>query len=137
MADASAVQSMRHILKQALEDEYKAEATYEAVIRRFGPVRPFVNIVEAERRHQRALLQLFRRKGWTAPANRWTGNVAPPANLKQACEAAVKAEDDNIALYDRLLPSISDEEIRAVFTNLQAASRERHLPAFKRCALRS
>ena len=34
-------------LNEALQDEYKARATYRAIIQRYGPVRPFVNIVEA------------------------------------------------------------------------------------------
>ena len=38
-------------LQLALEDEYRAEAMYEAVIEDFGEVRPFINIIEAERRH--------------------------------------------------------------------------------------
>ena len=36
---------LRTVLLDALEDERKAEATYEAVIVKFGPVRPFINIV--------------------------------------------------------------------------------------------
>lgn len=40
---------------EALDDEYKARATYRKVIEAFGPVRPFVNIVEAEDRHAEAI----------------------------------------------------------------------------------
>lgn len=48
-------------LRDALDDEYKARATYQSVIDKFGPVRPFVNIIEAEERHASALLRLFER----------------------------------------------------------------------------
>jgi rubrerythrin len=136
MADP-AVRSTRRILEEALDDERKAEATYEAVIGRFGPVRPFVNIVEAERRHQTALLNLFRRRNWPEPVNRWKGNVEPPPTLREACEAAIKGEEENIALYDRLLPSVVDEDAKRVLMSLQEASRERHLPAFRHCRARS
>ena len=34
-------------LNESLQDEYKARATYRAIIQAFGPVRPFINIVEA------------------------------------------------------------------------------------------
>lgn len=44
-------------LAEALDDEYKARATYAKVIERFGPVRPFVNIIKAEERHAQALRQ--------------------------------------------------------------------------------
>jgi hypothetical protein len=47
-------------LCEALDDEYKARATYRKVIEAFGPIRPFVNIVEAEDRHAKALLALLR-----------------------------------------------------------------------------
>jgi hypothetical protein len=49
--------NLEALLGDALDDEYKAEATYAAVITRFGPVRPFINIVEAERRHAGALIR--------------------------------------------------------------------------------
>lgn len=47
MTNAATVAAMA----EALDDEYKAIATYESVLDAFGPVRPFANIVEAERRH--------------------------------------------------------------------------------------
>ncbi|GKS60133.1 hypothetical protein YTPLAS18_36600 [Nitrospira sp.] len=48
---------------EALHDEYKARALYRLVIKAFGPVRPFVNIVEAEGRHAQALEALCAREG--------------------------------------------------------------------------
>ena len=124
---------LTNILLDALDDERKAEATYAAVIDKFGPVRPFSNITEAEQRHAAALERQLRRLGLTVPPNPWTGNVTAPATLAQACESAVQGELENIALYDRLIPMIDDLSARQVMENLQAASRERHLPAFRRC----
>lgn len=46
---------------------------------------------------------------------------------------ANEAEIENIALYDRLPPEIPDGVVRQVLQNLQAASRDNHLPAFGRC----
>ncbi|WP_257556844.1 hypothetical protein [Sphingobium sp. CFD-2] len=40
-----ATSKLANILLDALEDERKAEATYAAVIEKFGPVRPFSNII--------------------------------------------------------------------------------------------
>jgi len=42
-------------LEEALDDEYRARATYDQVIRDFGPVLPFTRIREAEERHINAL----------------------------------------------------------------------------------
>jgi rubrerythrin len=124
------------LLGVALDDEYKAEATYAAVIARFGEVRPFINIVEAERRHASALLRQCERLGFAPQPNRWAGMVSAPATLREACAEAIAAEVDNIALYDRLLPGVTDPEVRAVLERLQEASRDRHLPAFRRCLAR-
>ena len=54
-------------LISALEDERRAEATYEAVLKKYAGARPFANIIEAERRHQSALLQLFAKYGVAVP----------------------------------------------------------------------
>ena len=127
---------LRSVLLDALEDERKAEATYKAVIAKFGPVRPFINIVEAEQRHAGAIERQLHRLGFPVPENHWSVNVVPPASIVAACELAVQAEIENIALYDKLIPMISDPIVRGVFENLQAASRDNHLPAFRRCLAR-
>lgn len=124
---------LRTILLDALDDERKAEATYAAVTGKFGPVRPFSNIISAERRHGEAIKRQLQRLGIDIPADRWAGKVAAPSSLAKACEMAIQAELDNIALYDRLIPLIGDPAVRQVFENLQAASRDNHLPAFRRC----
>ena len=124
---------LQTLLVDALEDERKAEAFYSAVLAKFGPVRPFVNIVSAERRHAEAIERHLRRLGYPVPGNRWEGRGQAPSSLAAACEQAVAGEVDNIALYDRLIPSIEDPAVRQLFENLQSASRENHLPAFRRC----
>lgn len=68
-----------HALNEALDDEYRAWATYDQVIADFG----------------------------------------------------------NGEMYDRLLKVIQHQNIVAVLCNLQEASQQRHLAAFRRCAQRS
>lgn len=123
-------------LAEALEDEYKSRASYRKVIERFGPARPFINIVEAEGRHVAALLAQFSRLGATPPADAWADRVTAPATLARACADAVQAEIENDAMYDRLLEKVSDPQARAVMLRLQDASRSNHLPAFRRCVER-
>lgn len=119
-------------LHEALEDEYRARATYAAVIERFGPVRPFVNIVAAEDRHAAALRRLLEQGGHPVPADRWAGNVTAPASLRDALALGVRAEIDNRALYDRLRAMTARPEVLRVFDNLGTASQQNHLPAFQR-----
>jgi len=100
-------------LHEALEDEYRAWATYAQVLADFGDVGPFGNIRDAEARHIEALQRLFVRYGLQVPENLWLRKVAHYASVSDACAAGVAAEIANAALYE-----------------------PRHLPAFRRCAAR-
>lgn len=121
-------------LHEALDDEYRAWATYDQVIRDFGEVRPFSSIREAEARHIEAVRSLFTRYGLPIPENPWPGRIERYASLQAACAAGVTAEIANGDLYERLLQTTRREDILAVLRNLQEASQQRHLPAFRRCA---
>lgn len=135
MTDAAALtEAERAALLEALDDEYRAVATYEAVIEDFGPVRPFVNIVESEQRHIEALTAILDRHGAEIPPNPWFGRVRRYGSVEEACAAGVEAEIDNAAMYDRLEAATARPEILRVFGNLRSASQQRHLPAFRRCA---
>jgi hypothetical protein len=127
--------AVRSALIEALEDEYKAIATYRSVIDRFGAVRPFVNLIASEQRHAAALERLCARYGVALP--RQAPRVSPPGSLLEACRAGVLAEIENAALYDRLIAQTAGHpDVQRVFLRLQAASRERHLVAFRRCVER-
>ena len=129
-------QSEIDALNEALDDEYRAWATYDRVIRDFGEVRPFINIRDAEARHIEALRSLFVRYGLPFPENPWHDRVPRYTSLREACVAGVAAEIENSRLYERLLESTGRQDILAVFRNLQEASQQRHLPAFQRCVER-
>lgn len=121
-------------LHEALDDEYRSWAIYNQVIADFGETPPFSNIREAEARHIDALVVLFHRYGLPIPDNPWLEKVERFASRQEACEAAVKAEIENGEMYDRLLAATERKDILTVLRNLQEASVERHLPAFRRCA---
>ena len=127
-----------HALNEALDDEYRAWATYDQVIADFGDVRPFTNIRAAEARHIQALCSLFGHYRLPVPGNPWNlETVTRYASLQEACEAGVVAEIANGEMYDRLLKVIQQQDIVAVLRNLQGASQQRRLAAFRRCAQRS
>jgi hypothetical protein len=124
-------------LHEALDDEYRAWATYDQVISDFGEVRPFINIRDAEARHIQALRSLFNAYGIIVPRNTWPGQVTRYSSLHEACAAGVAAEIDNDKMYKRLFQSTDRSDILTVFHNLQEASQQRHLPAFQRCVERN
>lgn len=123
-------------LTEAPNDVYHARALYHKVIQVFGPVGPFVHMIEAEQHRIEALLPLFERYGVPIPQDHWEVQVQPPASLVEACWPGVEAEIANAAMYDRLLASTQALDVRTVFRHLQAASRERQLLAFQRCVAR-
>lgn len=127
----------RDALTAALDDERKAQATYGAILERFGPVRPFVNIVRAEGNHERQLLGLFAAYKIPVPENPYAKKPpAAPATLGDAMRAGVVGEKENIALYDGFLRFVKEPDIRRTFENLRRASLQNHLPAFERGARR-
>lgn len=127
----------RAALAEALDDEYHAHAVYDQVVHDLGAGPPFTHIREAEGRHIDALKRLYRRYDLEIPPNPWVGRVERFESIHAACEAAVAAEVANAGLYDRLLAVTRRPDLRRVFGNLQRASQERHLPAFRRCLTRS
>lgn len=118
---------------EALTDEYRALATYDQVLADFGPVLPFVNIRDAEARHARTLEALCRKYAITVPGQIHHQKASRFSSLQEACQAAVQAELDNLSMYERLLSAAHHLDVRNVFLALQSASRDRHLPAFRRC----
>ena len=119
-------------LNDAIQDEYKARATYNKILDTFGEVVPFANIVNAEERHVEALAFLHERYGVAIPEDNWADQVPEYATLKEAAEAAVQAEEENGALFDSLLENVTNPEVINVFNALQFATMEHHLPAFQR-----
>lgn len=131
-------EAVKNALARALDDEYKAHATYQAVIAKLGSVRPFAMIIGAEEQHIASLRALYAKYGLPLIEDHYTGKVDAPATLSAACQLGVTAEIANAQLYkDELLPQVASyPDIQAVFTNLMTASESKHLPAFTRCATR-
>ena len=119
-------------LLDALNDEYKALATYQKVIEQFGEVRPFTNIMKAEQTHVEELLPLFEKYGVAVPENEWIGKIPDFASIEDALKAGVEAEIENAKMYDEFFTFVQEQDILAVFKQLRDASQEKHLPAFQR-----
>jgi hypothetical protein len=122
-------------LNLAIEDEYKAMTTYEAIIAEFGSTRPFIMIVRAEESHISSLKVVFDKYGVEILENDWIGKITVPETLQEACAIGVTVEIENAKLYkEELLPLVAEyPDIEGVFTNLMNASEQKHLPAFQKC----
>lgn len=69
----------------------------------YGEMRPFSNIVKAEEQHIRYLIELFGTHVYAIPANTAQDHIVLPQDLESAFETGVKAEIDNIAMYEVFL----------------------------------
>jgi hypothetical protein len=124
-------------LVMAINDEYKARATYQAVLDKFGSVAPFSNIVQSEATHVAALERLLNAYGLPIPPDMYAGHVRAPATLNDAAQTGVEAEKANVAMYDGFLTFVKESDVAAVFTQLRNASQAKHLPAFQKALSRN
>ena len=122
------------VITAGIVDEWHAYAVYAAVIDQFGAVRPFTNIQQAEAKHADAWATIFER--YDVPLPTQPILEAPEfASLAEACAVAAEAEVANMDLYDKMLTDLADyPDALQVATALRAASADKHLPAFERCA---
>jgi hypothetical protein len=74
---------------------------------------------------------LFKTYNFTVPVNDAASKVTVPGTLAESYKAGIKAEENNIAMYDKFLKENLPADVKVVFENLKAAS-EKHLAAFKR-----
>jgi rubrerythrin len=121
-------------LHEALADERRAIRLYAAIMERFGERRPFANIINAERNHERSVIVLLQQRGHPIPPDVPVELPAVPDSFRAACQLGVQAEIENIEMYDRLMAAITDPDAMRVMDRLRWASQERHLPAFRRHA---
>ena len=94
--------NLHQVLLSALDDEYRAEATYQAVIDKHGEVRPFINIIQAEQRHSDMVAAELVRNGWEVPANPHLGKLEAPVGklwgLTKASARKVSRRGNMVAL---------------------------------------
>jgi hypothetical protein len=127
--------TLEEMLRYAAQDEYLARGEYEAIMKKFGVARPFSNIMRSEETHLDLLRAAFTTYGLSFPSDESAAYLHIPATLKEAFETGVKAEIDNIAMYDKFLATAivrdpANTYLKNLFTNLRNAS-ENHLRSFQ------
>jgi hypothetical protein len=120
-------------LTRAIQEEFGAQALYESVLDTFGSVIPFNAIAQAEAQHATALVNLANKYGVAIPEFPSADALPSFTTLAKACQAGVDAEIADAALYDELMAVTTHSDLLRVYTNLQNASLNNHLPAFEAC----
>ncbi len=129
--DSATGLTVEEMLNYAIQDEYLARAEYELIIQEYGNIRPFSRIILAEERHILWVIDALNEYEFAVPEDESKDHVVLPTSIKTALETGVKAEIDNIAMYDKFLaqPNLP-ATIRTLFLKLQNGSRN-HLRAFQ------
>ncbi|HOP65824.1 MAG TPA: DUF2202 domain-containing protein [Bacilli bacterium] len=118
------------MLTYAVQDEYLAHGEYEAIIEKFGNQRPYTNIILSEETHLSYLKEIYESYNLSFPEDESNSHIVVPETLLEAAETGVKAEEDNIAMYEKFLTYNLPESVKDVFTILRDGS-ENHLKAFQ------
>jgi len=122
-----------------IQEEYRVAAEYERMGRDHGGVQPFSGWAESERAHAEMIAWLYRDRGQTAPPSRWSADAIPPRRpLKQACAAALAAEERTVSLYDGYLSRMDAElpaDVKRVFRHNRNVARLQHLHPLRECVL--
>lgn len=136
LTEETPVYTLEDMLILAIEDEWNAAITYEAIIETYGEVKPFTKIIQAEIYHASLLEPLFEIYSIDLPEKPTTDMITIPASLEEAFALGVDAEIVNIALYESFIAQGVPEDVQAVFEQLIFGS-EHHLSAFSRALDRS
>jgi len=123
--------TVEKMLVYALQDEYLARATYRAVIEKLGAQQPFSNIIKAEEQHIGILKDVFGARKLSVPKDTAASYISAPATLQESYAMGVKAEVDNIAMYDDFLKRELPADVKSAFVRLRDASKG-HLAAFEK-----
>lgn len=123
--------TLEEMLVYAVEDEYLAQAEYAAIIEKFGTQKPYSNIIKAEATHIKLLLPLLEANKVTVPKKDWNALIVVPKTITESHKAAVTAEKNNIAMYEKFLKQDLPADVKDVFERLLNASKK-HLISFQR-----
>jgi hypothetical protein len=121
-------------LVRAIEEEFGAQALYQSVLDKFGNVSPFNDIVLSEARHASALINQAQKYGIPVPEFPSSEGLSAFGTVVEACQAGVDAEIADAELYDELMSFTTNSALIRVYTNLQKATLDSHLPAFEDCS---
>ncbi|RAU20228.1 DUF2202 domain-containing protein [Paramagnetospirillum kuznetsovii] len=121
---------LHQALSDALDDEYKARATYQMVIDAFGPVLPFANIIQSEQRHIDALLSLLAGRSLPAIADPYAAGIAAPSSIQDACRIGVGDSGHMPRHQSRVLRSKAGPLSAILMIPMAMAARPSRMPIF-------
>jgi hypothetical protein len=120
-----------------IQEEYRGAAEYERLGRDHPNAQPFAGWAETERAHAELIGWLYKDRGRTAPASRYSADAVPTRRpLSAACAAALSAEEHAVRMYDGYLQGELPSDVRRVFRHNRNVGALQHLPELRLCAAR-
>jgi hypothetical protein len=120
-----------------IQEEYHTAAQYERISRDHAAAQPFAGWAESERAHAELIGWLYKDRGITAPASRWSADAVPTRRpLSQACASALAAEERAVRLYDGYLAGELPPDVRRAFRHNRNVAALQHAPVLRECVLR-
>ncbi|MFC0524395.1 hypothetical protein ACFFGV_12545 [Pontibacillus salicampi] len=116
--------TLQEALTYALEDEYAARDRYKAILTRYGSKIPFQQTLQSKVKDIKALEGLCTQHNIKPPMSDTSNVIAPPLTLYQAFQDSIRAETNNIAMYEKLLKESYPEEVTSQFNRLHTTSKK-------------
>jgi len=121
--DTNVSYSVAEMLTLAIEDEYSAKATYQALLVLFPQARILENLLAAEQKHINALIPLFNTYNVTIPTESIIPLTVSYETIQEAALDIVAKEASNIEMYAHFLnQSDLPDDVELLFNNLMNAS---------------
>jgi hypothetical protein len=121
--DSTISYSVAEMLTLAIEDEYSAKATYQALLVLFPQEKILEHLLSAEQKHINALVPLFETYNVTIPLESTIPLTVTYGSIQEAALDIVAKEVSNIAMYAHFLTqSDLPSDVEFLFTNLMNAS---------------
>jgi hypothetical protein len=121
--DTTISYSVAEMLTLAIEDEYSAKATYQALLVLFPQARILENLLAAEQKHINALIPLFSTYNVSIPLEATIPLIVSYETIQEAALDIVAKEASNIEMYAHFLTqSDLPTDVELLFTNLMNAS---------------
>lgn len=121
------------MLKYALQDEYALRLRYEFIIKKFENKKLLSDMVRDENVNISILMSMLTKHNIPILADMAEDYIATvPKNISDAYTLSIKAENENIEMYERFLSSSNlEEDTKALFKNLMNCSKG-HLEILKK-----